>query len=331
MGGGAGSSYSGGLVNASGASASGRTPGGVAAPGYVAGVGVGGVGNSDGTPSGSGLVTLQACVALSAPAAQPAPSWPCGSNTTPITTAFAYTGAPASYVAPAKTVAVYASLQGGGGGGGRSSTGAGGAFLSGWVGVPFLPPAATNYTVLVGAGGNYSVASSGAQQPGLGGAAKAANDCCSCTGPGAGPAALGVLGAFPSTAQGTYAFLPLAVAGAGGNGGETRRGAPATADGTASFAPIAGNGSCFGAGNNGYPGSSATLAGGGVVGCSTGTVTTAGYTVGNGKQLTLPMALVSGGPGFGCGGAGGGGYFGGGGGGCVVSPSIAAHARAHSH
>jgi hypothetical protein len=185
------------------------------------------------------------------------------------------------------------------------------------VGVPYLPPLATTYSVLVGSGGGYSSISSAAVLGGFGAWPKAASDTFNCTGSSAGVAAVGVVGAFPTgspainSASPPGAFLPLAAAGAGGSGGEQFAGAAATADGTLSFAPSKGDGTCTG--GSGFGGGTATAAAGGAVGC--GACCGGPGASGAGTQLLFPSALAPGGRPFGCGGGGGGGAWGGGAGG----------------
>ena len=316
-GGGAGSSFVGGLTGAWGQSAAGRIPGGAGAPGYAAGVGAGAAPRGSG---GDGLVTLLPCVA-SGPSNDTSSSrnssdssarFPCNGDAKPSVTLFAHTGKAQSYVAPPNTTALFVALWGGGGSPGRYSDAGGGAFVGGFVGVPFLPPAATNYSVLVGSGGAYSVNKSVYPPAGYGAWPKTSSDIHACTGTSAGAAALGVVGAFPTGAPSIHsvtppgAFLPLAAAGAGGSGGEQFSGGAATGDGTPSFTPSKGDGSC--SGGSGFGGGSGGATAGGTIGC--GSCCPGPGAAGAGTRLTFPAELASGGKPSGCGGGGGGGVGG---------------------
>jgi hypothetical protein len=314
-GGGAGSSFTGGLTNLTGgddggSAASIRSAGGANAPGYIPGIGVGGDMYASG---GDGAVILTWCVAA-------APT--CAAGSQPVTTRFAFNSDETQeYTVPAGAASVRVKLWGAGGSGGRFSPGGGGAFVEGVLsGAPAAPGA--RIAVLAGAAGlPYPFKRTGP------GGSPAGPDTTMCCGTGAGPSALSYDGGI------------IAVAGAGGSGGETAGcgGGAARWDGASNAAaPSTGpNGRavieasvCPGtvmSASGVVGGFGASAFGPGARGCGSTAQTSFPFS-GTGPLPPFPrMALLSTSTalrtgsqynvGSQCGGLGGGGFYGGGGGG----------------
>ncbi len=270
--------------------AAGAAPGGAAAPLYAAGVGAGGAPASAGGP---GLAALSFC-------APPPPSF-CPATATLTSVTLPYTGSLTPFTVGADTLSIHARLWGAGGSGGKLSLGGGGAFVEGYLSPTPFP--GSKLSILVG-GGGLSYPATAAK---LGGASISHPSNFGCAGTGAGPSAIALAGAWQV----------LAVAGAGGSGGEFAAGSGGAAKWGGGAAASAQGGvftsdttTCgAGAPSPALPG---TAAGPGAGGCGSFPTRGAG---GGGPLSFLPEALSNGGWSMECGGAGGGGGFGGGAGG----------------
>jgi hypothetical protein len=289
-GGGAGSSFLGGLNASSvtGGNGAGAGAGGaVASAPIAAGAGAGGAVYANG---GDGLAVLTFCVAPAVLGACPAAA------PLALSAVLTYSGSVTSVAVPPTASAIFAGLWGGGGAGGRYPKGGGGAFVGGWLPNPAALAAGRALIVAVGGGGLRYPATA----PKLGGAPISHPQNYQCAGTGAGASFL----AAPGGAL-------LAVAGAGGSGGETvdGEGGAARGDGASS---VGANGTTLDACGVvlGWGGGGATAGAPGRAGCGS-TACCGGVGVRGGGPLTV-TAFTTGATPNECGGAGGGGYFGGG-------------------
>ena len=226
----------------------------------------------------------------------------CAPGTRAARRVFPYSGTVDNFTMPAGVASAFVQLYGAGGSGGHYASGGGGAYVSGALAV--LPAAGVVVYVAVGGGGQFMATSAP-----LGGQAYAHPSFYSCGGTGAGATAVGLAGE-----------TPLAVAGAGGSGGENWSGGAATWDGST---PASTQGAGAGAGVNAacaggltFGGFAASASAPGARGC--GSITGSFGNAGTGP-LSLPLNTATGSAfAHECGGLGGGGFFGGGGGGWWV-------------